>query len=366
MKKTNSVILILCALLLAVGCEKAENNVETGDVIRSESTVKKDPESGQVLTTQQSYQIGTQVSIGIYSQEQVPDTVFDELFAAVDGYEQTISKNIEGTEVDLINQQAGIEPVKVSEGLFELVTQSLAYAKASDGLLDVSIGPVVNLWDIGTDDAKVPTTEALEEAVSHVGYENIELDAEAQTVFLKEKGMVLDLGGIAKGYIADEVAALIRAKGYERAILNFGGNVLALSDKRPGTPWVIGVRNPLGEGLVGTVKMVNQAAISSGVYERFFIEDGVRYHHILNPETGFPEQNGLVSVTIVTPMAIDGDALSTTLFLMGLDDALAFAEEDARFEVILITDDYKLYTTKGVEEAFELENDAYEWIKSSR
>lgn len=374
MKLIMRVLNLLLMLLILVGCAKAPEEIGTmatpelmsmgGDPIAiSESTVKKDSASGMILTAKQSFQIGTQISIGIYDDQQVPDEVFNTLFKLIDVYEHKISKNIETTEISKVNANAGKEPIPVSDDIYDLLKRAVDYAKITDGLFDVSIGAVVNLWDIGGDTPKIPEKEALTQALATVDYQKIHFNDQNHSVSLPIEGTVVDLGAIAKGYISDLVGQEIKKLGYEAAIINFGGNVFGMGVKPGDAPWVVGVRNPLSEGIVGTLKVKNMSVISSGVYERFFIDDNIRYHHILNPQTGYPEQNGLLSVTIVTEKGIDGDALSTSLFLMGLEKGLAFAEASEHIEALFIMEDQSIYTTSRLSEAFSLENTEFSWKK---
>lgn len=361
------ILMILAAAILLVACEEKKpvesaQGLMTEDgrfIIRSASVLREDPYTKKILTTQESHQIGTRLSIGIYDDAEVPGHVFDELFLLVDALDQVMSKNIEGTEVDQINQMAGVAPVVVSDKLLDLIEKALTYTDMSSGLFDITIGAVVNLWDIGTADAKVPDPSALEEAVKKVGSDKLIVSRENQTVYLEEVGMVLDLGGIAKGLIADEVGQLVRILGYDSAILNFGGDVLAVGSKPEEKPWVVGVRDPYGSGIIGSVRAVDASVVSSGVYERFFIEDDIRYHHIINPETGFPEQNELLSTTLLTKTAADGDALSTAVFLLGVEEGLKFVNAHEGMEAILVTLDKKVYVTDGLKNDFHLTDETY-------
>jgi thiamine biosynthesis lipoprotein len=176
--------------------------------------------------------------------------------------------------------------------------------------------------------------------------------------------MKIDLGAIAKGYIADAIKQVILSRGYEHAIINLGGNVLTVGTKPNSDYWSVGVRDPNGgqSDIVGVLKLRDNSIVSSGVYERYFIEDGIRYHHILNPFTGYPEQNHLAAISIVSEKSIDGDGLSTSLFVMGLQEAYAYAETRDDIEVLFITDDNKIYYTDGLEEVFVPTNTLYEVI----
>lgn len=372
MKLIMRILNALLILFILVGCSKTpETNEVTkmpelmsigGDAIsRSESTVKKDSASGMILTAQQSYQIGTQISIGIYDEKQVPDEVFTKLFELIDANEYKISKNIGTTEISKINANAGNEATEVSDETYQLLKTAVNYAEKTDGLFDVTIGAVVNLWDIGGEMPKIPEKEALTKALDTVGFKKVHFNDQDKSVALSMQGTVIDLGGIAKGYISDLVGQEIKKLGFDAAIINFGGNVYGLGVKPGDAPWVVGVRNPLSDGIVGTLKVKNTSVISSGVYERFFIDDNIRYHHILNPQTGYPEQNGILSVTIVTEKGIDGDALSTSLFLMGLEKGLAFAEASENIEALFIMEDQSIYTTSGLFDVFTLDNVEFDW-----
>lgn len=396
LKKKNyralSFILILLVFILLAGCSSEKENMTTdpkstgsevsqeanpetsqegnqntnqdalSTIVRSASTVVNDSKTNSIITYQDSFQIGTYIKISIYADEEVPSTDFDRMFEAIDQFEKLISKNIETSEVSLINQNAGIAPVKVSDSIFELIQMGLEYGDISEGGFDISIGPLVDLWGIGTDGAHVPDQSEIDQALSVLDYQNILLNKTDQTVFLKQKGMSLDLGAIAKGYIADHVKTLIQEEGYQSAIINLGGNVLTVGHKPNSDAWAIGVRDPKGDSsdIVGVLKLQDNSIVSSGTYERFFIENGKRYHHILNPKTGFPEVNQLQSVSIISEKSVVGDALSTSVFVMGLDKGFAYIESLNQVEALFITEDGSIYRTSGLKDVFTLTNNNYE------
>ncbi|MBS7527297.1 FAD:protein FMN transferase [Fusibacter paucivorans] len=349
----------------AIGVYTSDEQFELpGDLIRSNATVVDDSKTQSIITSQESYQIGTYIKISVYADMQAPDKLFDEIFYTIDFYEKMIAKNITTSEVDAINAAAGIEPVAVSDDLWMLIQQGLAYSALSDGKFDITIGPLVDLWGIGTDTAHIPDQTEIDAAVALINYHDIELDEANHSVYLKREGMKLDLGAIAKGYIADAIKQVILNRGYEHAIINLGGNVLTVGTKPNSDYWSVGVRDPNGgqSDIVGILKLRDNAIVSSGIYERFFIEDGVRYHHILNPYTGYPEQNHLASISIVSEKSVDGDGLSTSLFVMGLDEAYAYAETRDDIEVLFITDENKIYFTDGLADVFVPTNTLYEVV----
>ncbi len=379
-KRLEKSIQFLCVLVLnvvviltLVGCSAdGSGNVPNMDVkkgqpandgiVRGESTVVKDSKTNSIITTQDSFQIGTYIKISIYSDKEVPSEQFDRIFEEIDQFEKLISKNILTSEVSMINENAGKQSVKVSDTIFELIQMGLQYGNISDGGFDISIGPLVDLWGIGTKGAHVPAESEIQDAISKIDYHDIVLDEVNQTVFLKNEGMSLDLGAIAKGYIADHVKTLIQEEGYQSAIINLGGNVLTVGHKPNSDAWSIGVRDPKGESkdIVGILKLQDNSIVSSGTYERFFIEDGKRYHHILNPKTGYPEDNKLQSVSIISQKSVVGDALSTTVFVMGLQKGYAYVESLDQVEALFITNEGSIYSTSGLKDVFTLTNHNYE------
>lgn len=371
MKFRYGMVILLSLMLILTGCDAekesnlseqtVESSENSSEYVRSESAIKNDSVTGRIITSQSSYQIGTYITLSIYADEQVPDETFDALFELIDFYEKMVSKNIPTSEVSLINKSAGVEPVAVSNELMEMVKIGLNYANASNGLFDVSIGSLVDLWGIGTENAKVPTESELSASMATVDYKNIQIDEDENSIFLTEPGMVMDLGALAKGYIADRVKDLILEKGYDAAIINLGGNVLTVGTKPNADYWRIGVRDPRSESVteMGILNLEDNSIVSSGVYERYFLEGDMRYHHIINPKTGYPEQNDIMSVSIVSKDSVDGDALSTTAFLMGLEDGLAYVESLEAIDAVFVMSDLSVYVTSGLSDKFVIVNKDY-------
>ena len=230
-------------------------------------------------------------------------------------YEALLSKTIEGSDVWDLNRAYG-KPVEVHPETAELLCLAVEIGEASGGAFDVTIAPVSGMWDFTAEDPVLPDPDALRLAAARVDYRNVEIDG--NTVTLKN-GAEIDLGGIAKGYIADRVAEYLREQGVTSACINMGGNVLTIGTKPDGSPWTIGIRDPNGtpEQSAEVLKLGGAAVVTSGNYERFFVRDGVRYHHILDPKTGMPVSNGLASVTIIGTHSDLCDALSTACFVLG-------------------------------------------------
>jgi len=203
------------------------------------------------------------------------------------------------------------------------------------------------------------------EKLKLVDYKDIISDKKNSTIMLGRTNQAIDLGAIAKGYTADEVKKVLLSNKISSAIINLGGNVYALGNKLDGTSWNIGIQNPLstrGEYL-GTINVTDKSIVTSGNYERFFIKDGVRYHHIFDPKNGYPADKGVISTTIVSDKSIDGDALSTSTYILGLDKGLKLVESIKGVEGIFITNDKKVYVTPGLKDSFELTDKEFTYEK---
>ena len=226
-----------------------------------------------------------------------------------------------------------IQPVKVHEDTFEVIEKALEYASLSNGAFDITIYQLSNCGNwLGS--SRVPSDEEIKEKLKLVDYQKVMLNKDEGTVYLKEKGMGIDLGAIAKGYAADEVVRVLSQAGVKHALINMGGNVIVIGSKPNGQPWKIGIQDPRSDVLqqhIAVVETANESVVSSGDYERY-IEDvykktGVRYHHIFDPSTGYPANKGLMAVTVVAEKSIDADALSTVVFVMGADEGLDIIEQ---------------------------------------
>ena len=249
----------------------------------------------------------------------------------------------------------------VPQEVIYVLQEALRIAERTGGAFDPTIGPLVDLWDIGGDNSQVPSQEAIERAISLVDWRLVELDTEACTVFLPKEGMSLDLGGIAKGFAADQLVAIAQEAGVQRALFDLGGNIYAFGAKADGSPWRVGVKNPqspAGEPALA-VAVKDFSIVTSGMYERFFEQDGVRYHHILNPATGFPVWNDVQSVTIVSKSSMLADALSTSVFILGQEKGLELLEAEAA-EGVIIAVDNKVYPTSGMTNQLTVVSSSYQ------
>lgn len=307
--------------------------------------------------SKQNYVLGTIVTISLY--EHQSEDLLEAAFDKLSELEKILSINQTNTLINTLNHNAGITPITVDTDTFNLVQKSLYYSELTSGAFDISIGPIVKLWNIGFPSARVPSQKEINSNLPLVDYHLVHLDETAQTIYLEKPGMQLDLGGIGKGYAADVIATLLRDAGVEHAIIDIGGNIYALGDKPGNQLWHISIQDPFNPrgNIMGTLSVANQSIVTSGIYERYLTaDDGTIYHHILNPKTGYPFTNELTSVTIISDSSADGDALSTASFALGIKEGLPFIENLKGVDAIFITADKEVYTTSGIKDSFTLSN----------
>lgn len=301
--------------------------------------------------TKEDFKLNTIISVSIYDSQE--ESLLDGAMAVCDRYEKILSRTMETSELYRLNNGL-LEKVEgrknsyiVSDELAEVIKYGLYYSDLSKGAFDISVEPITSLWDFTSGAAIVPKEASLKEAVTRIGYQDIALENNTVT-FLKD-GMGIDLGAIAKGYIADEIKDYLIENGVKSAMINLGGNVLTVGKKPNGEAFKIGVQKPFADRneIVASMDIEDKSVVSSGVYERYFKKDGILYHHILNPTTGYPYNNGLISVTIISPKSVDGDGLSTTCFALGLDKGTELINSLEDIDAIFITEDYNIHYTEG-------------------
>ena len=330
-------IVILCSSLLITG------------YIYNKTASSSEPLS------KQSYVLGTIVNITLC--DHPSEALIDEAFSELSKLENILSVNKTNTLIDQINESSGISPVQVDEETYQLIEKGLYYSDLTSGAFDITIGPIVKLWHIGFEDFRVPNQSEIDNALPLVDYHLVTLSEANHSIYLEKSGMQLDLGGIAKGYAADQVAQLLRQNGVQSAMIDLGGNLYALGDKPNHEPWIIGIQDPLdsrGESL-GSIAVSNKSIVTSGIYERYNTgEDGKTYHHLLNPSTGYPFDNEIAGVSIISDSSTDGDALSTSAFALGVKEGIDFIESLDGVDAIFVTTDKKIYITSGIKEGFNL------------
>ena len=288
--------------------------------------------------------LDTVVTVTLYGS--ADETLLDECFSLCRDYELIFSRTDPASELYRLNAAGSME---VSDALREVLAAALDYCALSGGKFDITMGSVSSLYGFSSDTPTVPSPEALSKALSHVGYENIHVDG--HTVTLGDPEAVIDLGAIAKGYIADRLADFLREQGVESAIIDLGGNIYCLGGKRPAQDFTVGIRFPFRDhsSTIAAVNVSDRSVVTSGIYERSFEQDGRLYHHILDPVSGIPCDNELLGVSIVSERSVDGDALSTICFLLGLEEGMALIESLEGVSAVFITEDYALHYAGGFE-----------------
>ncbi len=268
--------------------------------------------------------------------------------------EEILSRFIPKSEVSRVNISAGIRFEKLSPDTYEVLSQAIEFSKLCQGCFDITIGPLVTLWKNAEDSCNPPDELLISQAISLVDYSDLVLDYFERTARLKKMGQSIDLGGIGKGFAADKILEVLKQYGISSAFTNLGGNVAAIGAKPDGTPWRVGIQHPRQDNnLIGVVSIVDKTVVTSGDYQRYFIgTNGKRYHHILNPTTGYPSESGLISVTIVANKSLTADALSTILYVAGMDRGIELLKSFPGTEAIFIDNNLLIYITKGLKNCF--------------
>ncbi|MCL2069428.1 MAG: FAD:protein FMN transferase [Treponema sp.] len=309
------------------------------------------------------FALGTICTVNLF--DQGSRQLYSQIFVRIAELEGIFSANMPGSDLDRINQNAGLGPVNVSPELIEVLSSALEYAEKSGGYFDPSIGPLIKLWDIGGErEGRVPEDQEILAALALINFREIEINPQEQSVFLRRPGMALDLGAISKGYIADEVHALLARQGVERGIIDLGGDILVMGERSDGGYWRVGIQDPRGNrgAYIGIMDVKNTSVASSGVYERFFELDGRRYHHIFSTQSGFPAENGLLSVSVAADRSIDADALSTAAFALGWERGRALIDSVPGAQGLFVFDDLTVRMTEGLGEYFTLTDREYRLV----
>lgn len=350
MKKISMICVIsaILALLMASCKIPAQRNPAFGDPVETDD-----------------FLMGTVITQRVYGEN--AESAAAEVVERIKEIELKMTINQPGGEINKLNEMSGREAVKLSEDSFFVLERAIRFSELSQGAFDVTVGPLVKAWGIYTEDPRIPTENELLSLKKLVDYRKVGLDSEDLNAKLRIEGQIVDLGGIAKGYAGDEAIGIYQKHGIKSAFVNLGGNIVTHGTKPDGSPWRIGVQNPrAASGIyVGIIEVQDKAIVSSGDYERYFEKDGVRYHHIVDPRTGHPADSGLIGTTIVADFSIDADALSTAVFVLGLEKGRELIETLDGVEAVFITKDKKVYTTSGLEKAFTFKDEGkeYEYVK---
>jgi FAD:protein FMN transferase len=313
----------------------------------------------QKALTGNTFALDTLVELKIYAySNKNHDSLIQDTFDQMSALENMLSMHIAGSDIDLLNQNAGVQPTKVNDLTYRVLKDSLTFSQLTGGLFDVTTGPLIDLWAIDPPDGHYPSEEELAAVLPLIDYHKIQFLDDNQ-IELQDKGMVINLGAIAKGTIADEMKAYLQSRGVTSALINLGGNVLAVGSKPDGSSFVIGIQDPdspRGDYLM-SIRINDESVVSSGDYERYFEYKGKIYHHILNPKTGFPAETNIKQVTIVTGVSQTADGLSTSVLLLGVHKGIQLVESLDGVEAILITKDHHIYFTEGLRDRYETQED---------
>ncbi len=331
---------LMCLLLIFLaGC-----GTQT-EVIGADAAAANEAEAATVNSST-IFAMDTVMELTVYGDAAVLDSAEAQIFRL----EDLLSVTDPASEIYTLNQTGSCA---LSEETGVLLEQALALCDRTGGALDLSIYPVVRAWGFTTGAYQVPSDADISELLEQVDYTRIQYDPDTGIARLPD-GMEIDLGSIAKGYTGDSLVELLRENGVTSALLNLGGNIQALGSKPDGSPWRIAVQAPDGDGYIGILELTDKAAITSGGYERYFEQDGEIYWHIIDPATGAPARSGLISVTIVGSSGTLCDGLSTSLFVMGLEDAAALWRASDDFEAVFVDEDGDVIITEGLEDCFTL------------
>lgn len=296
-------------------------------------------------TSVTGYKLNTIVTIDAYSK--TTTDVLNSALALCDTYEKMFSRTMTDSLLYQVNNH---QITQIPEELAQLIQYGIEYSELSNGAFDLTIGSVSQLWDFTAEQPKVPDAAAIAQSLQYVDYKKISLTKQNNTWNISiPEGTIIDLGAIAKGYIADKIKDYLLENNVTSAIINLGGNVLCIGGKTTTSSFAVGVKKPFsqtGESLA-VLSINDMSAVSSGTYERYFYSGEQFYHHILNPSTGYPYNNGLTDVTIISEQSVIGDCLSTTCFTLGLDEGLKLIEATDNVEAIFVTEDGNIHYSSG-------------------
>lgn len=346
--KTLMACVCLSISLLLGGCNhtKQDTTTETKSTQTEEKTESNEEASKDIFA------MDTYMTVTAYGDQ--AQKAVDEAEAEIERLDELFSTGNEESEIAKLNQSGS---ATLSEDAGYLVERAMELNEETDGAFDIAIYPVMEAWGFPTQNYQVPSEEMLQPLLKLADVSKISYDKSSRKISFGQEGMKIDLGGIAKGYTSSRIMDIYRENNISSGLVNLGGNVQALGMKTDGSKWRVAVQSPDDtEDYLGILSVEDKAVITSGGYERYFEQDGKTYHHIIDPKTGYPAENGLTSVTIVSEDGTLADGLSTSLFIMGKDKAIEFWKAHSEeFDTIMLTDEGKLYVTEGIQDDFSTE-----------
>lgn len=351
--KQKIVIACVClsASLLMGGC----NNTKQDTTTETKSTqTESDGDVSDKEASKDIFAMDTYMTVTAYG-DQAQEAV-NEAGAEIERLDNMLSTGNEESEIAKLNQSGS---ATLSEDAGYLVERALELNEETGGAFDIAIYPIMEAWGFPTQNYQVPTEDTLQSLLKLCDVSGITYDKDNRNISFNQEGMKIDLGGIAKGYTSSRIMEIYKENNISSGLVNLGGNVQALGTKTDGSKWRVAVQSPDdSDDYLGVLSIEDKAVITSGGYERYFEQDGKTYHHIIDPQTGYPAENGLTSVTIVSEDGTLADGLSTSLFIMGKDKAIEFWRAHSNeFDAIILTDDGKIYVTEGIQDDFSTEMD---------
>lgn len=331
------------------------NNTKQDTTTETKSTqTESDGDVSDKEASKDIFAMDTYMTVTAYG-DQAQEAV-NEAGAEIERLDNMLSTGNEESEIAKLNQSGS---ATLSEDAGYLVERALELNEETGGAFDIAIYPIMEAWGFPTQNYQVPTEDTLQSLLKLCDVSGITYDKDNRNISFNQEGMKIDLGGIAKGYTSSRIMEIYKENNISSGLVNLGGNVQALGTKTDGSKWRVAVQSPDdSDDYLGVLSIEDKAVITSGGYERYFEQDGKTYHHIIDPQTGYPAENGLTSVTIVSEDGTLADGLSTSLFIMGKDKAIEFWRAHSNeFDAIILTDDGKIYVTEGIQDDFSTEMD---------
>lgn len=358
-RKISYLVLLITVTVLA-SCGKQKGKTEGSGILEPISKEMSSQSLSKVSDLEKSeaseseiFALDTAITLKVYGSKRV--VVLKKLEDKINELDDMLSTGKETSEVSRLNRSG--EAV-LSPTMANLIKRSKAIYNKTDGLFDITIYPLMELWGFSTKNYKVPSGKEIAEKLKLVGFDKIDFNEETRKISFKNKGMEIDFGGIGKGYITDELVKILTDEKVESAIINLGGNVFGFRKKPDGSLWNIAIRDPNEpDKYMAAIRLEDSAVITSGGYERYFEENGIIYHHILDPRTGKPSDSGLKSVSIISKDGTLADALSTSLFIMGEEKAIGYWKKNGSdFDILLMTKDNRLLVSAGIKDKIISDN----------
>lgn len=352
-------LLLMSSMLLAMGCQ--QQTAEEPESQDSENYVFSSDDAAAEEQTKEIFAMDTYMNLKAYGSN--AEDALNQCEYEIKNLEGLFAVKDSSSDIYKINLGGG-SVVEVSDDTAKVITKALEFSEKTDGALDITIYPVLKEWGFTTGEYQVPDESKIKNLLQFVDYHNINVNGNNVNI---PEAYAVDLGSVAKGYTSDKLCEILKNNGITSAIINLGGNVQTVGTKPDGSKWNVGIQNPQDSSSnICTVRIADRAVITSGNYERYFEQDGKKYWHIIDPKTGYPAANGIISSTIIGESGTECDALSTALFVMGTDKAIEYCKNNPNIEAILVTDDMKIYITDGLTDSVTMtEGLEYTTIKRS-